>query len=63
MFSFLSYGRSQPAVWLKGLDKVTGRIHDLQVLVGEKTHFGTLEITVRHVIKRPIRWRLKLLCF
>jgi hypothetical protein len=46
---FLSLGRGQPEVSLKGLDKVTGRVYDLKVPVGKPIHFGTLEITAHHV--------------
>ena len=45
--------RAQPSATLKGLDKVTSRIHTLEVLVGETVRFGTLDITVRHSDQTP----------
>lgn len=38
---------------LRGLDKVTGRVHDLEVAVGDTIQFGTLEITVRYCDQKP----------
>lgn len=40
-------------VLLQGLDKVTARISEIRVPVGETKRFGTLEITAYRCLKRP----------
>ncbi len=40
-------------VILQGLDKVTARVSTINLFVGDKVRFGTLEITVSHCDKRP----------
>lgn len=40
-------------VVLRALDKITARITDLEVVVGESAEFGSLLITVRYCRKRP----------
>lgn len=50
---FTALSRSESSVILRGLDKVTGRIHDFEVLVGETVPLGPLKITVTHVDRSP----------
>jgi hypothetical protein len=38
---------------LQGLDKVSGRIVEIEAPVGQSVHFGTLEMIVRTCRKRP----------
>ena len=44
---------AEPVAVLQGLDKVTARISNFEVPVGETVRFGSLEITARHCTKRP----------
>jgi hypothetical protein len=44
---------SYPVAVLGSMDKVTGRVSTLEVLVGETVAFGTLEVTARACRKTP----------
>lgn len=48
-----SHARLCGVVSLKGLDKTTGRVHDLQIPVGETMRFGTLDITPHYCTQSP----------
>ncbi len=55
--SFLGRGgtgeRENRIVVLRGLDKVTARISDLEIPIGETVRFGSLLIKADHCYKRP----------
>jgi len=46
-------GADKPIVVLRTLDKVTARIRELPIKVGETASFGTLEITVNYCRSTP----------
>lgn len=44
---------NQPAVLLRGLDKITGRTSELEVAVGEQVVYGGVRVTVRACHQTP----------
>jgi len=38
---------------LRGVDKITGRVRDIEIETGRTAEFGTLQIVVRTCYKRP----------
>lgn len=52
-----------PVAVLAGLDKISGRITEFDVYVGETVKFGRLEITPRICYSRPVTERPKTTAF
>jgi hypothetical protein len=52
-----------PVAVLAGLDKISGRITEFDVYVGETVKFGRLEITPRVCYSRPVTERPKTTAF
>ncbi len=46
-------GAADDVAVLQGLDKITGRITQFGIGVGQTVRFGTLQITIRRCYKRP----------
>ncbi len=48
-----AYAWAGEVLYLQGLDKVTGRVSNIEISIGTVFFFGTLEITPRACEKRP----------